>query len=422
MPSLVHSSHSERTPQHILHRLWPPMPAITLYQRHLCFAFSFFVPHNPKLSLNIPSPSQQRSRKSRASIQFQCSANYGNRAFWVLPQSKQALTTALEGNIYDFLFIDHRNMEEWSSLGRFSPHYVDSEGTFDDGVLAQIKSADDVTRLMQMAGTNGIIIMDSVDWKIIPAENLIAAFQNTPTKLFAIVDSIEDAKSMFGMLEIGVDGCVLRTGSELQVSAFASLKRQLVDHAGQSVPNITHAKVTSVRLVGTGERVCIDTCSLLREDEGLLVGSSSQATFLVLSEAGKFAYVASRPFRINAGPVHSYCLVPGGKTRYLAELSAGDEVLVVGNGGKTSRTAVVGRAKIETRPLILIEAEIEQTGKSCTVFVQNAETVRLAVVNDNDDVAAKSVTQMQNGDRVLLKTDEKARHIGLAIDEDLLEK
>lgn len=340
----------------------------------------------------------------------------------MLPQSKEALTTALEGNINDFLFTDRHSMEQWSSLGCFSSHYIDNAGRFNGGILAQIKSADDVTNLMQLSGTNDIVIMDSLDWKIIPAENLIATFQNTPTKLFAMVNTVEEAKSMFGMLQTGVDGCVLRSESELQVSAFASLKRELVDHVGRPIPSISQAKVIAIRPVGTGERVCIDTCSLLREDEGLLVGSSSQATFLVLSEAAKFAYVASRPFRINAGPVHSYCLIPGGKTKYLAELSAGDEVLIVGDGGRTSRTAVVGRAKIETRPLILIEAEQEHNRKRSTVFVQNAETVRLAIIGDNGDVAAKSVTEIQTGERLLLKTDDKARHTGLAIDEDLLEK
>ncbi len=67
--------------------------------------------------------------------------------------------------------------------------------------------------------------------------------------------------------------------------------------------------------VGMGDRVCVDTCSLLGEDEGLLVGSAGQGLFLVLSEAAHSDYIESRPFRVNAGPVHSYCLCPGGKTR-----------------------------------------------------------------------------------------------------------
>ena len=57
------------------------------------------------------------------------------------------------------------------------------------------------------------------------------------------------------------------------------------------------------------------------------------------------------------GPVHAYVAVPGGKTSYLSELKAGKEVIVVDQKGKL-RTAIVGRVKIETRPLILVEAKV----------------------------------------------------------------
>ena len=68
--------------------------------------------------------------------------------------------------------------------------------------------------------------------------------------------------------------------------------------------------------------------------------------------------VAARPFRVNAGAVHAYVLLPEGKTKYLSELKAGDEVLVVRHDGATS-VAYVGRNKIERRPLMLVEAEAQ---------------------------------------------------------------
>jgi 3-dehydroquinate synthase class II len=49
--------------------------------------------------------------------------------------------------------------------------------------------------------------------------------------------------------------------------------------------------------------------------------------------------------------VHSYCTVPGGKTAYLSELKSGSEVVVVKADGR-QRSALVGRVKIETRPLV----------------------------------------------------------------------
>ena len=43
--------------------------------------------------------------------------------------------------------------------------------------------------------------------------------------------------------------------------------------------------------------------NLLVPGEGLLVGSFARALFLVHSECAESAYINSRPFRVNAGPV-----------------------------------------------------------------------------------------------------------------------
>ena len=76
------------------------------------------------------------------------------------------------------------------------------------------------------------------------------------------------------------------------------------------------------------------------------------------AETAESPYVASRPFRVNAGAVHAYVRSLGGKTRYLAELQSGDEIQIVNIKGET-REAIVGRCKIEKRPMLRIEAEIE---------------------------------------------------------------
>jgi 3-dehydroquinate synthase class II len=62
-------------------------------------------------------------------------------------------------------------------------------------------------------------------------------------------------------------------------------------------------------------------------------------------------YINSRPFRVNAGAVHAYVQAPNGKTAYLSELKSGAEVLVADAAGR-AKTAVVGRCKIETRPMV----------------------------------------------------------------------
>jgi 3-dehydroquinate synthase II len=103
-------------------------------------------------------------------------------------------------------------------------------------------------------------------------------------------------------------------------------------------------------------------------------------------------------------------------TRYLSEIESGSKVWIVNKEG-IARSAVVGRAKIETRPLKLIRAEID--GETGTVIVQNAETIRLM----SRDGKLLSVTELKVTDEVLGYTkDASGRHFGTEVDEFIVEK
>ena len=147
----------------------------------------------------------------------------------------------------------------------------------------------------------------------------------------------------------------------------------------------------------------------------MLVGNSSGFLFLVQSEAVPNPYVAPRPFRVNAGPVHSYLRVPGGSTRYLSELRAGDRALIVRCDGSTQEAAV-GRVKIERRPLLLIEAGCG--GKSGSIILQNAETIRLT----SPDGKAVSVVELKAGDPILVAMEAEGRHFGMKVQETIWER
>jgi hypothetical protein len=54
------------------------------------------------------------------------------------------------------------------------------------------------------------------------------------------------------------------------------------------------------------QSMCHMPFSLLVPGEGLLVGNFARALFLVHSECAESSYISSRPFRVNAGPVHAY--------------------------------------------------------------------------------------------------------------------
>lgn len=147
----------------------------------------------------------------------------------------------------------------------------------------------------------------------------------------------------------------------------------------------------------------------------MLVGNSSSALFLVHGETLESGYVAARPFRVNAGAVHAYILLPDGATKYLSELRAGDEVLIVDRDGR-SRSAIVGRVKVERRPLLLIEAEAQ--GHRFTTIVQNAETIRFVT----PEGSALSVAQLRPGDELMIRLEEGGRHFGMRIRETIAER
>lgn len=255
------------------------------------------------------------------------------------------------------------------------------------------------------------IILVGTDWTVIPLENIIADLQKVDVEIIAAVVDKDGAKLALETLEHGTDGVIFEANDFAKIKEIA---QEVVD-ASKIKYDLKIATITNVKSLGSGDRVCVDTTDMMKPGEGMLIGSYSKSMFLVHSESLESEYVASRPFRVNAGPVQAYVMVPGNKTRYLSELVAGDEVLIVNTEGET-RTAYVGRSKIERRPLILIEAEYE--GNTIRTLLQNAETIRIVDADNNP----LSVADAKPGDKVKVYIEKSARHFGIAIDETIIEQ
>ncbi len=277
--------------------------------------------------------------------------------------------------------------------------------------FVEITDKDHEQLAVKLGKVSDYIILVSTDWTVIPLENIIADLQSEDVKIIAAVNSIEEARLAIETLEVGCDGVIFEANSFALIKEIADL----VNSFSTEDYELVDATVTDIKPLSTGDRVCIDTTTIMEPGEGMLIGSYSKNLFLIHSESLESEYVASRPFRVNAGPVQAYVMVSGNKTRYLSELETGDEVLIVNNKGIT-RPAIVGRCKIEKRPLMLIEAEYE--GTTFKTLVQNAETIRL--VDENNE--ALSVANMKVGDKVKVYIEESARHFGMSIDETIIEK
>lgn len=276
------------------------------------------------------------------------------------------------------------------------------------GMRFKVLSNADIEKILQFAKRGlDFVIVEVKDWKIIPLENIIAKLHKIHTKIFAIANSPEEVRKMFSILEIGVDGVIFSTSSLNEV-------KEALAYLGTKNFDLKPAKILEIKEVGNGERVCVDTASMLGRGEGMLIGSRSNFLFLVHNESVGSSFTSPRPFRVNAGAVHCYTLSPDGTTKYLSELETGSEVLVTDSHGR-ARRATVGRSKIESRPMLMIKAQIDDEVGS--IIAQNAETIRFVRPNGH----LVSVTHLKRGDVVLAYAKPATgRHFGMEVDDEYI--
>ncbi|CAM9801897.1 unnamed protein product [Ectocarpus sp. 6 AP-2014] len=292
------------------------------------------------------------------------------------------------------------------------------------------------------------------DWTMIPAENLVSAAGGTPTRIAVELSEPSQVQGAAFALQIGVDALLLGPDPDLWEAAVSAREQRgtdgpaagvlpaPADHGeggaggGLDVVALSTGRVTRTREGGVGDRVCVDLIQSLNAGEGMLVGSSAKMLALVHAETFETGFTPLRtPFRINAGPVHSYALLGDGSTKYLSELYTSGLVLVTNWKGE-SRKVAIGRLKVETRPMIMVEFQGEG-GSTGQLFLQQAETVRLISPTQPETTAEKksneseseadssgsgggwvplSVTDIEGGEDLLLREISRGTHVGRAID------
>lgn len=322
--------------------------------------------------------------------------------FHCVPFDKNAVTLALESGV-DAIVVPREHMDSVSALARCEVYAAE------DIPFVRIDAKADEEEAIRRI-RNGEMVVLANGWEIIPVENLLAQTD----KVMAEAVNLEKARLAAGILEKGVHGIFVPAESVADLKAIVSACK-----IAQAHENLVPATITRVSPVGLGHRVCVDTLSLLHRGQGMLVGNSSAFTFLVHAETEHNEYVASRPFRVNAGGVHAYVRLPHDRTTYLGELRAGDEALIVGDNGDTA-IATIGRVKIEVRPMLLIEAQTCAAGgeiQKGAIFLQNAETIRLTAPGGEP----LSVVKLKPGDEILCRPDQAGRHFGMRVSEEIRE-
>jgi 3-dehydroquinate synthase II len=275
--------------------------------------------------------------------------------------------------------------------------------------IVPVQDPEDVPMATRTGREHGTVAIRWSAERVIPLENILADAHGR-YQVWVLIDRLADVPAMLGALEHGADRVVVELAKPEGLDALEATLDRLVDAQvpWELVP------VTRIAPAGMGDRVIVDTTSMLRPAEGMLVGSAAAFLIHVASEAVGSRFTRARPFRVNAGAPHSYALLADGTTRYLSELIAGDAVLVAEPNG-APRAVHVGRIKIERRPLVLIE--VERAGRRFTLFLQEAETVRVST--ETDRVAT---THLAAGAKVWGAAFPPGRHMGGVVDETIEER
>ena len=224
--------------------------------------------------------------------------------FKSVPFSKEDVTLALESGV-DGIITEAEHVEGVRSLA-----LCDVRAEADMPSVGLGSKAEEESIASRIAGGERLVLAQG--WEIIPGENLLAVE----------VASLAEARLAAGVLECGVPVVVVLP------EALASLKNIVSElKLSQGTLTLDKATITEVKTVGLGHRVCVDTLTLMERGQGMLVGNSSAFTFLTHAETEHNEYVAARPFRINAGGVHAYAVMPATRPATWANCAPGTKSL-----------------------------------------------------------------------------------------------
>ena len=283
-------------------------------------------------------------------------------------------------------------------------------GTARRGVWIDIADGEGMRNAVQLLPLVDVLLVSFADTTNIPLELIVAEAQSMGTTVVKKVTSLSDALVTRGVLQHGPDAMMLRVDTPADVF---EVTRALLEGSVEQV-ELTSATVLSARSIGMGMRGCVDTAALFEPDEGIVVGSTSSGGLLVCAEVHYLPYMNLRPFRVNAGAVHSYVWTPSGRTSYITDLAAGESVLAATTSGR-ARPVLVGRVKTELRPLRLVACQLGDA--MINVIIQDDWHVRLF----DADGKVRNATDIAPGDRMLALQATPGRHVGIQVSESIVE-
>lgn len=348
--------------------------------------------------------------------------NNGYSGIFMLPSQKTVITN-LPKHVSVLLYVTSETIEEGKKIiGEYKERsFVVFSKTFDclatinnveKGLLLSVDDRESLDYTVEMTEKLKHVIIEFKDTTNIPLELVLAYSQKNNCQIYKKVAAGEDGWIASMVMEMGSHGVLLET---VEPNDIIALKTKVDLLTQRKMPLIELTIIESTH-IGIGDRICIDTTSYLKEDEGFILGSTSTGGILVSSETHFLPYMELRPFRVNAGALHLYAWNEQDKTDYLSELKAGSSMMTVDSKGNT-RVVAVGRIKMEQRPLLLLRAK-DNKNNEVNVILQDDWHVRVIGIKGEP----LNCTELQPGDKVLGYTCQAGRHVGIKINEHIAEK
>ena len=179
------------------------------------------------------------------------------------------------------------------------------EKGYSSAFLQCVDNQADMDNAWKIGTKTDYLIVEFKDVTNIPLELIIARLERK-TVLLKSVNTLQDAEIAFGVMEAGSDGVLLKTEDIKELTEV----NKFMCKEEESNLELIKGKVIDVQHIGMGYRACIDTTNILEKNEGMIIGSTSAGGLLVSSETHHLPYMELRPFRVNAGAVHSYVWTP----------------------------------------------------------------------------------------------------------------
>ncbi|KAF0909885.1 hypothetical protein E2562_000196, partial [Oryza meyeriana var. granulata] len=178
------------------------------------------------------------------------------------PTNRQVMTAAVERGWSTFLFGSKDLGKDWSSTARINPLFIDGLEIFDEQnqkvvVISEVSSPREL-ELIQLDNVEveNIVIDFRGGWQVIPAENIVAAFQGCRGIVLAVSTNSTEVQVFLEALEQGLDEVIVKVED---MDDIIKLKDYFdTRNEAKSQLLLTKATVSKVEVVGMGDRVCVD--------------------------------------------------------------------------------------------------------------------------------------------------------------------